>query len=163
MSALRPWTAETEFNVTRTPKSGCADICKKHQGTIERMRAQRRLPRLEAVCMLSHTGPETLDALMTVACAVNELDKSSSILMIRTDRNGRYTIAGALYTDLVINPDLDDEAADSLYRTIIETAMKPLLRPPGCTISWNPSDTVTANLMKPYAKNPTGPHTPSVH
>ena len=113
--------------------------------------------------MLRHTGPETIDALTAVADAINELDAAPRIVLARTAHDGPYTIAGALYADIVVSPNLDDEAADALYRTIIKAAIRPLLRPPGTTISWNPADTVTADLMKPYAKNPIGPHTPSVH
>ncbi|MCY4511836.1 MAG: hypothetical protein OXG35_33455 [Acidobacteria bacterium] len=95
-----------------------------------------------------------------VADAVREIETGPSIIIALTSHDGPYTIAGALYADVVVNPDIEGEATDDVYRTIVEAA---LLRPPGCTISWNPSDTVTAELMKPYTTNPIGPHTPSVH
>ena len=153
----------TEFNITRMPKDGCAEIWEKHHDIIEDMRMQRNIAKVEAVCVLRHTGPETIDAMTAVADAVNELETAPRILLAPTAHDGPYTIAGALYADIVVNPNLDDEAADALYKTIIKAAIRPLLRPPGTTISWNPADTVTADLMKPYAKNPIGPHTPSVH
>ena len=113
--------------------------------------------------MLRNTGPETVDAMNAVADVVREKETGPSIIMALTSHDGPYTIAGALYADIVVNPDIEGEAADDLYGRIIKAALRPPLRPHGCTISWNPSDTVTAELMKPYTKNPIGPHTPSVH
>ena len=44
-----------------------------------------------------------------------------------------------------------------------QTAPADRRRPPSCTISRHLSDTVTADLVKPYARNPTEPRTPRVH
>ena len=153
----------TELNLTRIPRDGCAAVWKKHGEMIEDLRVRRDIPEITAVCMLRNTGPETVDAMNAVAEAVTALEIAPSIVMIMTNHDGPYTIAGALYADIVLHPGIEDEAADALYKTIVEAALEPLLRPPGCIISWNPTDTVTAALMKPHTANPIGPHTPSVH
>ena len=153
----------TELNLTRIPADGCVKIWKKHHEMIEDQKSCRCIAEITAVCMLRNTGPETVDAMNAVANTVSALDTAPSIILALTSHDGPYTIAGALYADVVVNPDIQDEAADGVYKTIVEAALEPLLRPPGCSISWNPSDTVTAELMKPHAANPRGPHTPSVH
>ena len=151
----------TAFTMGRMAPGDCADIWKQFEDTIETMRARRGTARLDALCMLSHTDTGTLHALMNIAAAVNELESSSSILMIRADikerrrrrspKNKPRTVTGDLQAHVAINPELDDEAADAIYRTILETALRPLLATPGTSITWNPNDAVAADVMRPHA------------
>ncbi|MCY4510900.1 MAG: hypothetical protein OXG35_28660 [Acidobacteria bacterium] len=153
----------SEFNLTRIPADGCVKIWNEHREMVENEKTRRGIAEITAMCMLRNTGPETVDAMNVVTSAIAALDNALSIILILTSHDGPYTIAGALYADIVLNPDIKDEAADALYKTIVEAALEPLVRPPGCIISWNPTDTVTAAIMKPHTANPRGPHTPSVH
>ena len=153
----------TELNVTRRPKAECATIWKNNQKTIETAEIRRNMANIDALCLLRHTGTETIDAMNAVASAVRKTEAAPRIEMLSGPHKDPYTIAGALYTDVILNPNLDDETADVLYRTIVETAVTLFAQRPGCIISWNPSDTVTAELMNPYTQDPIGPYTPSVH
>ena len=116
----------TELNVTRRPKAECATIWKNNQKTIKTAEIRRNMANIDALCLLRHTGTETIDAMNAVASAVRKTEAAPRIEMLSGPHKDPYTIAGALYTDVILNPNLDDETADVLYRTIVETAVNAL-------------------------------------
>ena len=136
------------LDINRANAEDRASTWDKLDKTLLDIATKRGIDHVAVVTALWGVGEGVADAVDRIGNALYDRPDKEHIVFLAdtTNRNERWD-PNTLYVNIVVNPGIADDDADSLYTEMIHEVMRATVIDRSCKVRWNRTDKITDGVV----------------